>query len=404
MTSDPFTDADGPLIFVSAAEPSADLHGASLIQAVREIEPAARFVGIAGPAMKSAGCFALHDMTRRSAMLVSALGNVGEGLKVLGTARRHFKRYPFSAAVFIDSPVLNLPLAKVAKSHHVPVLYYIAPQVWAWARYRVRRVRRRVDRLAVILPFEEQFFREHRIDATYVGHPLFDTLATRRPDPDLRRALRDRGKPLVTLIPGSRRHVVNAVFRGQLAVARSIARRPPISIANDVVQRIIEPAAAESGINYATYQGKNGDLIESADLVLAVSGTTTLEVAYYHKPMVVMYNGSRLVYHCVARWLIRTPHLSLVNILAGRTLVPEFMPYYTSTEPIARCALDLLRSPDQRAAMSHELAELLAPIVKPGAPANTAAILLGMLRKPDPSGRGRPESRPRRWFSRPVRY
>ena len=180
MTSYPFSTTDAPLIFLSAAEPSADLHGASLIRAVHEIEPAARFVGIAGPAMQDAGCFALHDMTRRSAMLVSALGNVGEGFRVLGITRRHFQRYPFAAAVLIDSPVLNLPLAKVAKTHQVPVLYYIAPQVWAWAKYRVRRVRRRVDRMAVILPFEEPFFRQHRIDATYVGHPLFDSLAARR--------------------------------------------------------------------------------------------------------------------------------------------------------------------------------------------------------------------------------
>ena len=384
MTSRSFSTTDGPLIFISAAEPSADLHGASLIRAVREIEPTARFAGIAGPAMRDAGCFSLHDMTRRSAMLVSALGNVGEGFRVLGITRRHFQRYPFAAAVLIDSPVLNLPLAKVAKTHRVPVLYYIAPQVWAWARYRVRRVRRRVDRMAVILPFEEPFFREHRIDATYVGHPLFDSLAARRPDPDLCRTIRETGDPVVTLIPGSRTHVVKAVFPGQLAVARRVAERFPnaffpISIANDAVRRIIEPSTAESGLNCACFHGKNGDLIESADLVLVVSGTSTLEVAYYHRPMVVMYNSSRLVYHFVARWLIRTPHLSLVNILAGRELVPEFMPYYTRTDPIARCVLDLLDSPDRCAAMSQELADLVSPIAAPGAPANTAAILLDML-------------------------
>lgn len=384
VTSEPFSNADGPLIFISAAEPSADMHGASLIRAVRRIEPAARFVGIAGPAMTDAGCWALHDMTHRSAMLVSALGNVGEGFRVLGQTKRHFRRYPFAAAVFIDSPMLNLALAKVAKAHGVPVLYYIAPQVWAWARYRVHRVRRRVDRMAVILPFEEPFFRDHGIDATYVGHPLFDTLATRQPDPNLRQTIRQSGDPVITLLPGSRKHVVEAVFPGQLAVARGISERYPkaffpVSVANDSVRRVIEPLVAESRLNYATYHEKNGDLIESADLVLVVSGTSTLEVAYYHKPMVVMYNGSRLVYHLMARWLISTPHLSLVNILADRELVPEFMPYYTSTDPIVRCALDLLASSEKRAVMSRELADLLDPIVKPGAPSNAAAVLLDML-------------------------
>ncbi|MFH0980046.1 MAG: lipid-A-disaccharide synthase [Planctomycetota bacterium] len=386
MTCDPGSDAEGPLIFISAAEPSADLHGASLIRAASEIEPGVRFVGIAGPAMREAGCWALHDLTRRSAMLLSALRNVGEGFKVLALTRGYFRRYPFAAAVFIDSPMLNLALAKVAKAHRVPVLYYIAPQVWAWGRYRVARVRRRADKLAVILPFEEPFFRRYGIDATYVGHPLFDVLLARRPDPAVRRTIREAGHPVVVLMPGSRTHVVRGVLPGQLAVGRRIAERYPtthfpISVANDSVRRLIEPLAAESGLNYAAYHGKNADLLESADLVLVASGTSTLEVAYYHKPMVIMYNGSRLAYHLLARWLIRTPHLSLVNILAGRELVPEFMPYYTSTDPLARCALGLLESPDQRQSMSRALADLLAPLVKPGAPANTAAMLLGMVGK-----------------------
>ncbi|MCP4591108.1 MAG: lipid-A-disaccharide synthase [bacterium] len=384
VVSSPPIDGEGPLIFISAAEPSADLHGASLIRAVQAVEPTARFAGIAGPAMQEAGCWALHDMTSRSAMLVSALANVGEGLRVLSTTRKHFGRYPFDAAVLIDSPVLNLALAKVAKKRQVPVFYYIAPQVWAWARYRVGRVRRRVDRMAVILPFEERFFRERGIDASYVGHPLFDTLSAREVDPEVRNAIQRGGRPVVALIPGSRSHVVKAVLPGQLEVARGISERFPdaffpISVANDRVRRIIEPLAAGSGINYATYQGKNRDLIESAELVLVVSGTSTLEVAYYHQPMVVMYNSSRLVYHLLARWLISTPHLSLVNILAERRLVPEFMPYYTSTTPITRCALELLESPERRESMSRELADLLAPMRKPGAPDHAAALLLDMI-------------------------
>jgi lipid-A-disaccharide synthase len=383
VTSEPFSPTER-LVFISAAEPSADLHGASFIRAARALDPTLRFVGLAGPAMQEAGCWPLHDLTRRSAMLLSALGNVGEGVRILRSTSRHFQRYTFAAAVLIDSPMLNLGLAKVAKARRVPVLYYIAPQVWAWGRYRVHRVRRRVDRMAVILPFEEAFFRTHGIDATYVGHPLFDTLSQRRSDPGFQRTLRSAGRPVVALLPGSRTHVVKSVFPGQLEVARAIAAQHPeaffpISVANDAARRVIEPLIAQSGLRYATHADRNGDLIEASDLVLVVSGTSTLEVAFYHKPMVVMYNSSRLAYHLLGRWLIRTPHLSLVNILANRPLVPEFMPYYTSTEPIATRALELLGSDAQRAAMSRELADLLAPIVKPGAPGNAAAILLEML-------------------------
>ena len=192
-----------------------------------------RFVGLAGPAMQEAGCWPLHDLTRRSAMLLSALGNVGEGVRILRSTSRHFQRYTFAAAVLIDSPMLNLGLAKVAKARRVPVLYYIAPQVWAWGRYRVHRVRRRVDRMAVILPFEEAFFRTHGIDATYVGHPLFDTLSQRRPDSGFQRTLRSAGRPVVALLPGSRTHVVKSVFPGQLECRTGHCRAAPRGVFPD---------------------------------------------------------------------------------------------------------------------------------------------------------------------------
>jgi lipid-A-disaccharide synthase len=319
-------------------------------------------------------------------MLHSALANVGDGLRVLSKAGKCFAREPVRAAVVIDSPTLNLPLAKSAKRHGLPVLYYIAPQVWAWARYRVRKVRRRVDKLAVILPFEETFFRGHGLDATYVGHPLFDTLAARQPDPAVRRAIHAAGQPVVALVPGSRKHVVQSLFADQLEICRAVAARYPqahfpVSVANDTVRRIIEPAAAASGLNVALYEGKNADVLETADLVLVASGTSTLEVAYYLRPMVVMYKASRLLYHLVGRWLIHTKQFSLVNVLAGRALVPEFMPYYTSTDPIAARALALLDSADERAAMSRSLSELLHPMIKTGAAEATARMLLDMVRQ-----------------------
>lgn len=375
---------DRPLVFIAACEPSADLHAASLIRAVAKVRPEVHFVGVAGPAMQQAGCRPIFDMTPHSAMLLGAVRAVGPAVRLLAATRRHLRQHRFAAAVVVNSPTLNLPIARQAKRRGIPVLYYIAPQLWAWGRFRARRLRRRVDRLAVILPFEEKYFRDHRIDATYVGHPLVDSLAQHPPDPDGVASIRARGDPVVAILPGSRQHVVQEVFPGQLEVVGRIVDRfgsahVGVSVANPVLREAIEARIASSGLAVTAYQDRNAELLTAADLALVASGTATLEVAYRHTPMIVMYNASRWGYRLVGRWFISTPYLSLVNILAGRELVPEFMPYYTSTRPIAERALALLSDLPARRQMSGDLAALIDSSLKSGASQNTAGILLAMI-------------------------
>lgn len=378
-------ESHGPLVFISAAEPSADAHGAALIRATRRIRPEIRFVGIAGPAMQAEGCWPIFDMTQHAAMLLGVVKAVPQALRLLKTTKEHLQEYDFSAAVVIDSPTLNLPIALRAKKAGLPVLYYIAPQLWAWGEFRTARVRKRVDRLAVILPFEQEFFRGHNIDATFVGHPLGDVLASQQPDAELTARIKSSGEPTIAILPGSRKHVAEEVFSGQLEVAAQIARQFKnahfgVSVANDRVAGVIDDQMAGADLALTTYpREQNPSLLAAADLVLVASGTATLEVAFYGKPMIVMYNGSRLLYQLVGRWLLKTPHLSLVNILARKELVPEFMPYYTSTKPIADKAIDLLSSPESLASMSAELTDLITPLKKTGASEKTARMLLDMM-------------------------
>jgi len=382
-----------PLIFISAAEPSGDLHGAALIEATLARCPTARFVGVAGPRMLAAGCDRIFDMTPHSAMLLGALKIVGRGIAMLSTCNRHLRRYRFDGAVVIDSPTLHLPLAARAQAVGVPVMYYIAPQVWAWGPSRIYKLRSRVDRMAVILPFEERFFRERGVAATYVGHPLAERWANRSIDQQLVKEIRLRGAPVIALLPGSRRHVVKEVLRGQLEVAAAISSAFEsatfgISVANAQVAPVIDDALTGSGVPVQRYSDSLGELIQASDLVLVASGTTALEVAFHGRPMIVMYNASRLFYHLVARWMIRTPYLSLPNILAGREIVPEFMPYYTSTAPIAKRAIELLRSEDARQEMVTQLAETVRPLRSGcasgsglGASERTAEMLLDMVNR-----------------------
>jgi len=386
LTSDDHKTAGRPLIFISAAEPSADLHGAALIRATLAKCPTARFAGVAGPMMIAEGCQPIFDMTRHSAMLLGAIRAIGRAIAMLTTAEQHLRRYPFDAAVVIDSPTLHLPLAKRAQAAAIPVMYYIAPQMWAWGAYRIHKLRNRVDRVAVILPFEEKYFRDRGVDATYVGHPLAESFASAPIDEKATDEIRSRGSPVIALLPGSRRHVVEEILHGQLEVAERIASAVPgaafvVSVANVRVAPVIESLLSKCRAPVQPHPGRCGELIHAADLVLVASGTAALEVAFHEKPMIVMYNASRVFYHLIGRWLIHTPYLCLPNILAGREIVPEFMPYYASTEPIAQRAIELLLSDDKRRAMERELASLVEPLRARRASERAADMLLDMVKQ-----------------------
>lgn len=373
-----------PTIFISAAEPSADLHAAGLIRAYRAVDPDARFAGIAGPLMRDAGCRGLYDMTAHAAMLAGAFKVVPRALAAIRLSKRYLVQNDVDLAVVVDSPTLHIPLTRHARRAGTPVLYYIAPQLWAWGEHRIRRLRARVDRLAVILPFEEDYFCKRGLRADYVGNPLFDELTARSIDEVLVDRLRARGTPLIVILPGSRRHVVQEVFAGQLDVARAIARRFDgahfcVSVANDRVEPVIREQLAGFTPPHSLHHQQNGALFCAADLALIASGTATLEAAFYHIPMIVMYNTTRVGYHLIGRWFINCRYYSLVNILAGREAVPEFMPFYRSTQPIVARALRLLESPEELARMRRELAEVLDPLIKTGAAANTAAIMRQMI-------------------------
>jgi len=376
-----------PLIFISAAEPSADRHGASLIQATMALAPDARFVGVAGPRMVAAGCESIFDMTGHASMLLGVFRAAGRAFKLWATADAHLRRYPFDACVVIDSPMLHLPLIQQAKSAGVPILYYIAPQMWAWGAYRIHKLRDRVDRVATILPFEEAFFRNQGVDATFVGHPLAEQLRSEPVDQACVEEILAGGKPVVALLPGSRTHVVEEVLPGQLKVAASVAARFPraafvVSVAGPKIGGIVDQRIRAAGLRDCVkpYPGRHRELIEAADLVLVASGTTALEVAFCGKPMIVMYNASRIFYHLIARWMIHTRYLSLPNILAGSQIVPEFMPYYRSTEPIAEAATSLLADESKRRAMSEALRALVEPLWEGRASARTAELLLELTR------------------------
>jgi lipid-A-disaccharide synthase len=358
-----------------------------LIEAVRAIHPGARFTGVAGPRMRRAGCNPIYDMVKHSSMLVAAFGQVHHAYQMLAASRKSLREQTFDAAVVIDAPTLNLPVARRARKRGIPVLYYIAPQTWAWGeRVRIPRVRAGVDRIACIWPFEEAYFRSHGISAEYVGHPLFAQLQARRVDRELVARLRAGGRPVLVIMPGSRRQEIEENFHHQLQVASEIANNHKdlkvlVSVAHPRVKRLLQARLRAKGLKAELHERINPELLEAADLALVVSGTIALEGAYHRTPMIIMYNSSRWLY-LMLRWMISTRYFSMPNILAGNHLVPEFMPYYRSVEPIVERALQMLADPSARRALSEALGRLVSPFLDSTASDNAARILLSMAGAP----------------------
>ncbi len=351
---------------------------------MRVLRPDCVFWGVAGPGVQSEGCRSIDDFTARAAMLVGAVGLAGHAWRLVRQVGRLAQEEPPDVAILVDSPALHLPMAKHLRRAGCPVLYYIAPQLWAWAPWRISRVRKRVDRMAVILPFEEDYFRQRGMQATFVGHPLVSQLAAEARSEAVSDGLRELGRPLIACLPGSRRHVVEEVLPGQIEVARAIAARFPkaafvFAAANETAAGLIRAALAREVFPHHVQIAGNADLLTASDLALCASGTATLEVAWHGVPMVVMYNGSKWGYRLVGRFLINSPYLSLVNILAGRAIVPEFMPYYTSTQPIAEQALDILGSPERQAVMRADLRRVIESLGSADAATQTARMALELI-------------------------
>jgi len=378
-------------IFLSAAETSGDMHAGRLIEALRRRVGEARFVGVGGPRMVAAGCeqaIAGLDLTAGASMLTGPLLRLGYYWRVIRELKRAIKQIRPDIHIPVDSPALNWHLARAAKRCGSKVCYYIAPQVWAWAPWRVRKMRALTDHVACILPFEEEWFRRRGIAASYVGHPVFEQLPLDRPaPPDLLEAYSD-GSWSVALLAGSRPAEILRHGAGLGATGAAIRRRYPRAkctfVAPDAHSgKLIRSVAAKrdlEGVEIAI--GRTHEVLAQSHIAVAVSGTITLELAYFGIPMVVFYRVSRASYNLLGRWLVRTPHLSLVNILAGKKLVPELMPWYGKTGDLTETVLDVMEDLGWLLEVRDTLIRLVDPLRLPPpqtASSNAADLIANML-------------------------
>ena len=375
-----------PRIFLSAGETSGDLHASNLIRAIRRQAPDAEIVALGGPKMEAAGARLLANTVEFGIIGVGPiLGGFTRYLALLSRADRFVGAWRPDVAVTIDCPGFHFLLASRLRARRIPTLWYIPPQLWAWAPWRVNKLRRRFTHVACVLPHEEAFFREHGVPVTFVGHPVVDHLRGLALDQPFIRSLRTTAKDrVVVLMPGSRRQEVVPILRRQLVVARALAdRHPPCSfvlaLAHEEHRAWVAPLTAASGLPIRTVVGKTHEVQSTADLALAKSGTTTLELLFYEKPMAVFYNVTWPQWNLAGRWLVRTPWMALPNALAGRRIVPEYMrdgpPTAEEIDEVSALLVDERRRTEVRTA----LAEVRRRIDVPGAAERAADVVLNLV-------------------------
>jgi lipid-A-disaccharide synthase len=368
-------------VLVVAGEASGDLHGSTLARALTTLMPTLRLAGMGGARMAAAGVRLVQRADRVNVVGgTEALGRLPALWRAFRTLRRHLRARRPNVMVLIDFPEFNLRLARVARRLGVPVVYFIAPQLWAWRRGRVRAMARDVSRVLAIFPFEVGLYQEAGVPVEFVGHPLLDVLPSLERD-TARAGLVTAGEILVGLLPGSRDAEVRRHLPVLLGAASRIAARRPRA-------RFVVPVAATIGVADVTAPVRASGLpievrpaeayrvMAAADLLLVASGTATLEAACYGAPMVVLYKLSA-VSHRVARLLVRgVSHISLPNIVAGREIVPELIQRDATPDGVASAALRLLEDEAARAAQRAALLEVRARLGEAGAGLRAARAVL----------------------------
>ncbi|MCP3983950.1 MAG: lipid-A-disaccharide synthase [bacterium] len=346
-------------IFVSAGDASGEQHAAALVEVLRRRLPDARFIGLGGTAMEKAGVeLIVHQHEIAVGGLVEVLGDVGRIVSAWRRLRRVLKERP-DLVVLVDSPDFNIPLARTARKAGVPVLYYISPQVWAWRTGRIQKIARRVDRMAVIFPFEEEVYSNTGLPVTFVGHPVVDHL---RPFLDGGDAASSRAvlglegdAPCIALLPGSRRNEVRDTLPLQLEVVKAVHAKDPrvrftVGVAPSIPRETIDLRIREAGlpslIDLRVFEGRTLDVIRAADVALTKPGTVTVEIAVLGTPAVVAARAHPLTAFLMRR-LVKVPSFTMPNLIAGETIIPEFLQEEALPEPIAEALLARIAGPER---------------------------------------------------------
>jgi lipid-A-disaccharide synthase len=368
-------------IFICAGEPSGDLHGANLIRALRRREPEVKVVGFGGERMAAAGCRLLYPLCQLAVMwFARVLAHAPVFLELLSRADRYFRHARPDAVILIDYPGFNWWLARRAHFHNIPVFYFVPPQLWGWAGWRVRKMQRWVDHVLCSLPFEEAWYKERGVAARYVGHPYFDELPRQQLDEAFLATQRCQHGPIIGLLPGSRTQEVERNLATLIETARRVHEQHPearflVACFKESQRRFINRHLQQSQLPIEALVGRTPEIIELSRASVAVSGSVGLELLYRCKPSVVLYRVGSLDLR-VARWLKTSRYISLVNLLADEELFPEFLTDRCEADSISRHISRWLDDEEAYQKRCTQLAALRARVARPGACDRAAQFVL----------------------------
>lgn len=372
-----------------AGEASGDIYGADLARHLYK-QGSIEIVGIGGKRMREAGVDILYDSSEISVVGFSeVLPRLKAIRKAYGIVTGFIRSRSVDMVVLIDYPGFNIRVAGVAKKNGIPVVYYISPQIWAWRRGRLRLLAKRVKKMIVVLPFEEAIYKDEGVDCSFIGHPLVDEVLKTRPlKESVRRYDIDKDRPVLGLFPGSRTGEIRALLPGMLQAAGIIRNGNPgtqfvMAVADSLDFKFVEKIVSENvptGIHkdIKMIRGEANDVINACDVIIAASGTITLQAALLEKPMVILYRLSPLTYS-IAQLLVNVKDIGLVNILAGRRVVPELIQKEASPERIAAEAEKMLRDKKYYEGIKKDLHEVRLKLGPPGVSERVAKVIAGML-------------------------
>jgi lipid-A-disaccharide synthase len=367
-------------VMIIAGEASGDMHGAGVVRELKRREPACEIYGIGGDKMQAAGMELVYHIRE---LAVMGFWEVVQHLPLLKSVERTLKallvgRRP-DVLLLIDYPGFNLRFAPAARNLGIKIVYYISPQVWAWNPGRIGKMKGIIDKMLVVFPFELDLYRKEGIDAEFVGHPLLEIFTEPQSKKDFCKRYGFSGDyPILGLFPGSRKQELERIFPQMLGAARILHERLGVQVAVGV-SSILELDFVRSFIRDESFimliQNATHDVMKNADIAFVTSGTATLETAYYQTPMVVVYKTSWLSY-LIARLLVRIKNIGLVNIVAGKQIVPELIQGRVTPDRLAQEGISLLQDERRRKEISSLLGCIKDNLGTAGASARVADTIL----------------------------
>lgn len=359
-----------PAILFTAFEPSGDDHASAVIEELRRTRPDIAVYAWGGPKMEAAGASIVERTGEDAVMGMPGIEKIREHHRINERVARWLDKNPVAIHVPVDSPAANFPICKLAKARGIRVVHLVAPQVWAWGSWRINKLRKLTDHVLCLLPFEEAWFAERNVKATFVGHPLFDHVLDTN-EMEAEASTLEQTHPRIALMPGSRPGEIHRNFPILLEAFKRLKADHPelvgcVAATTPRVEQTLRSMASDLGgwpSGLSALSGRTDAIVRWSDLALVVSGTVTLQIAKQCKPMVIVYKSGimdRIIFMLARDVLFTTDHFTLPNLIAGREIVPELVPHFGDAEPIVRHASDLLESPELAEAQRSELRKVVA--------------------------------------------